>query len=188
MKTIKLSTALLTIAALFFVTCGFACNRSNSNNDNRPPDPPISRAQAILFAKDIASGLRSALPVVTNLKPAAGEVLRRALPIADQVIAAIERSDPASTRDLLNQLIPLTEQVIEQFTDNATVLGFMALADIGIHFLINHSDQIFGAAATATKAGKRAMSSTAADAVTTYAQRPAWGCEYHPEKCKQLER
>jgi hypothetical protein len=176
--------SLLLTATLCFVSLGFACNKSS--NDNRPPQP-ISREQGIAFAKDIAAGLRAAQPLVAQLKPAAGALLAQAIPIADKVIAAVEASDPNNVIDLLNQLIPIIDAVVGQFSSNVKVLTFMALADIGIHFLINHSKEIFGTVAVARtmkRAGRAARSTQPADAVTTYAERPTWGCQYHPEKCR----
>lgn len=172
--TLRCATGLLLIATLAFSGLGFdACKKG---------DGGITKEQGIAFARDIASSVRSALPLVSQLKPAAGRILEQAIPIADSVISAVERSDLNSTVSLLNQLIPIIDQTVAQFTANVKVLTLLALADIGIHFLINHADDIFGSKAVAK--ARRGANVATVDAVTQYAGRTVWGCKHVPEKCQ----
>lgn len=169
LMTPRCATTLLLAISLCFVSMGFACDQK-----------PTTKAQGIAFAKDIASGLRSAAPLITQLKPAAGAIINRAIPIADRVIAAVEASDAVTTAALLNDLLPLVNDIVGQFTGNTKVLAFVALADIGIHFLINHAPEIFGGAALQAAASQSAE----VDPLEKYAAQPIWGCAYHPKRCK----
>jgi len=168
-------TALLLITALCCVSLGWACKKSSNS------DAAVTKARAVAFAKDIASGLRSAQPLVSQLSPEAGRLLEKGIPIADKIIVAVDASDATSAAALMADLIPTVNELAAQFTGNAKVLAFIALADIGIHFLINHAAEIFGEDMARTDRSARA----AGDAIKKYAQQPIWGCQYHPEKCRQ---
>jgi len=163
--------ALALILTLVLVSLGAMCNKSGTS---------ATKEQAIAFARDIANGIQSALPIVTRLNANAGKVLATALPIANSVITAVEQGKPGQVADLLEQLIPVIDATVAQFSNNVTVLGFLALADIGIHFLINHANEIFGVKAIAKASSVNGPPS----AVAEYAGRAVWGCQYHPEKCK----
>lgn len=177
--TIRPLTALLLVAALCWVSLGVGPCKTD-------PNKPTTKEQGIAFAKDIASGLRSAQPLVAQLNPKAGELLATGIPIADQIITAVGKGDAVTVVALLNDLLPIVNQVVGQFTSNIKVLTFMALADIGIHFLINHAPEIFGTADMQQLALRANRPGDPANAIRAYAQRPAWGCQYHEEKCRQL--
>lgn len=185
----RILTALLLTAALCYVSLGWACNKQQPPCANPPcaQPPAVTKEQAIAYAKDIADGLRSAQPIIARLNPAAGKALALGLPIADDVIAAVEKGDVTKIASLLNTLIPIVDRTVAQFTNNVTALGFLALADIGIHFLINHAAEIFPGQLGPSRAAKKgAPPPPPIDVpgnIQNYAAKPVWGCQYHPEKC-----
>lgn len=166
MKRIFISLAL--VASLVFVSVGF-----DSCKNQKPED----KERNIALAKDIASSVESAVPVVTALHAGAGKLLATAVPIANNVISAVERSDFNSAVALLRELLPIINGVVAQFSNNVQVLGALALANIALHLLINRM------APKVVKAAKARRIKTGNDVIADFAAQPVWGCKYRPDLC-----
>jgi len=169
MRTLKrLFIPLLLTATLCFVSLGFACSKSEKD-------------QNVAFAKDVVNSLTDARPLIVQLRPQIAVRYDQAINSARRLVTAIENSNQTEAIGLLADLIPIVSDVAAQFTDNTKVLAILALANIGLHFLVNH---IHTAAGVAT--ARSAADSAAREVIFEFDAQPVWGCDYKPEKCKGL--
>lgn len=166
MKRFRIMTPLGLVFCLVFFSLGLQGGGCNN---------PGNKQQNVAFAKDVVNSLQSALPLVRELNPRAGEVLARGIPIAQDIVKAIEVNDSQNALQLLSALLPIINSTAAEFTGNTKVLTILAIADIAVHFLLNHQPQIAKAARAAGRKGS---------VVADYANQPVWGCQYRPDLCK----
>jgi hypothetical protein len=168
MRTLKrLFIPLLLTATLCFVSLGFACSKSEKD-------------QNVAFARDVVNSLNDARPLIVQLRPQIAARYDQAINSAGRLVTAIENSNQTEAIGLLTDLIPVVSDVAAQFTNNTKVLTVLALANIGLHFLVNHIHTAEGAATA------RRSASASRDVVFEFDAQPVWGCDYKPEKCKGL--
>lgn len=153
------------------------------------------RDQNIAWAKDISTALHRAEPHVVALKPSIAQNFARALPIADNIVEAIQKDNIENVKDLLRKLVPIFTEATAAFTDNKQVLAILALGDIGLHVLLNHipDAQIVittTAKVTPKKGGEvvtesvRAAGDDDLRVLREYRDQQVWGCAYLPKKCQ----
>lgn len=134
------------------------------------------KAEFLSYAREVRSALSDLQPLVSSIKPAAGEIVAKALPVADQVIAAIESGNVTTATELLRTLLPLVNSVTAMFTNDTNILAIAAIANIGLHFLINH----LPLPPASTKMARRVS-----DPLVQFKDEPVWGCDFHPDRCKK---
>jgi hypothetical protein len=156
---------ILTLTLVFCVSYfgfGFACKKSQHDSD-------------LAWAKDIATAFHTAEPYAVSLPPSLQAKYHKAVALADQVVETVAISDATTTAELLRDLIPIFNEVAKIFTDNKTVLDVLAIADIGLHVLLNHLPARSGIGAGATQG---------LEVLAEFQQQQIWGCAYHPELCQ----
>lgn len=175
MIRIKPLTALLLCALLVFTTAGFdAC-------DEKP-----SKEKFLAYAKDINHAFITFGPIIAQDRPALKAKWDIGTGITERVIAAVEASDKTEVVALIADLIPLVNEVAAEFTNNRTALIILAGADIGLHFFVNHYSRDEVAKASSKKGSSRVATSDPM-VIEEFRQRRAWGCDYKPERCKDLK-
>jgi hypothetical protein len=141
------------------------------------------RDKALAYAADIADAFRESAPLITQLAPDFAERFNKGVAISAGIIVAVKASQANTVITLLRDLVPIAEQTFARFSSNTQVLTVFALADIGIHFLINHFTGAGGALIIAEGAREDPARAQAAPVVQRYQKRVIWGCQYQPKAC-----
>lgn len=141
-KSLRQLTILVIVAVLAYGTMGVSCNRA-------------------ALCDDVVTGFQLAATQFPN----------------DKIFAELSKDGHAicdAVRAGKNDIVPgLLRAFVPRFDDFVAKHGQskgLALADIGIHILLNHFPPTVGNMSDA--------------ALSDYASKPVWGCSYYPEKCK----
>lgn len=174
MRQIKLTTALVLVAALSFVSFGFkGCSQSEKDRN-------------VAFARDIAGAFGAACPLVAKRLPALKGRCEQAKTDAEALIGAVAASDQASIIGLLHSVLPAFSEIVIQSNGDDSLLDGLALAQIGLNFFVNHF--LSGAVALEGRASRQAGSAAPADddpgtVIRRFKALPQFGCRLKPEKC-----
>jgi len=142
-----------------------------------------SKDQLLASAQDILDVVTNAslIKALQVLSPGAVARLAGLVPVAKDLIAAIKSGDTSNALALINTIFPVIEEVAAIIVGaNPQVAAILAIANIALHFIINH-----------VKAGVPQVASMASSAAVSqaldYGSRTAWGCQYHPKdkRCTQ---
>jgi hypothetical protein len=144
-------------AALVEVASGFAC----------------SKADLTATAKDVLDSLKSAQPYITQLLPAKAAVFAALVEEAGKLVTAVASSNKQDALNLLADITPVFTEIASDLHGNSTVLAILAVADIGLHFLVNHI-QVPTNGRLSARMGR----------IAAFKAQRSWGCDYHPEKCR----
>lgn len=133
-----------------------------------------SKDQLVASAQDVLDvvqdkALMAALQLVSP--ELVGKVLASE-PTAKNLLAWIKAGDFTNAIAAVNSLFPLIDEIAAQFHASPKALGIVAVANIALHFIINHVQA--NASGSATRANSRAVQTAAA-----YGAQPVWGCDYH---------
>ncbi len=130
-------------------------------------------------ANDVLFSLNAAQPLITQFLPSAGPKITQGIAIATKLKEAIAASNSAGALALLQELIPTFQAIvtddIPQIHDpnvRTSIMTALALADIGLHFLVTH---------VKTNA-PAAMASPQGDPLSKFASEPVWGNAYKTKK------
>lgn len=165
----RLLLSLTLIAALTFMSVGFTgggCTKEQKQNFDS-------------YAKDVADALVQSQPLVDQLLTAKGrkdlaDKYDKIVPSGAKLVAAIAASNKTDALAIASDIFPVVEEVVGALSGNTTVQVGLALANIGLHFLLNH----LPASATASLGPAKAKQ------IATFRRAPVWGCKYRPDKCK----
>jgi hypothetical protein len=157
---IRLLTSFLLATCLIYASLGFAC----------------SKAQLTSTAKDVLGALKDAQPFIAQLLPGKAAAFAALIPEAERLVAAVQNSDKATALALVADIGPTLSQIAADLHANANVMAILAVANIGLHFLVNHLPATVGKGASASPVMARAMQ---------FKQEAVWGCRYRPDKCGQ---
>lgn len=149
---------------------------------------PLTAAQC---SKDqLAASAQDVLDVVNNpalqgyLRTLAPGVLPKFLaliPAATNLVTAIKNGDTSNALALVNTIFPVIEEVAASaLSSNPTAMALLGVADIGLHFIINH---VKASAPTAVRASRSVQ------VASDYGNKPVWGCQYHPKdkRCASMK-
>ena len=126
-----------------------------------------TKGQMVAAAKDVASALHDAQPFITQLVPGKAARFAQAVGEAEKLVTAIEASDKTTAASLIADIFPAIDEVASDLGANTKVLAILAIANISLHFLVNHLPQskMLAVAGGATYAK-----------LAAFKQRPVWRC------------
>lgn len=140
--------------------------------------PTCSKDQLTASAKDVLSALKDASPQIAQLLPGKAAAFAALIPKAEALVDAISKSDKTTALGLISDLGPSISQFAADLGGNQTVLAILAIANIALHFIVNHI------AAVAPPA--RARQSPQMRMVIEFKNEETWGCKYVTDKrCTQ---
>ena len=135
-----------------------------------------SKASLLSNATDVLSSLQAAQPLINQLVPSASPKIAQAVSIATKLKDAIAANDSKSAAALLIGLIPTFSSIVNEdinaltAAQKTTILAALALADIGLHYLVNHLQT-----SMPTAAGPKSP-------VTIFSGEEVWGLKYKTKK------
>lgn len=103
-----------------------------------------SKSNLLSNASDVLSSLQSAQPLINQLIPRATPRISQAISIATKLRDAVARSDSITGVTLLTDLVPTFSQIVNvdinslTASQKTTILAALAVADIGLHFLVRN--------------------------------------------------
>jgi hypothetical protein len=172
MKPLTRKREIVTLAlviCLCFSALGFkACSQSQQQKN-------------IAWAKDVVSSLRAGRPYLAVIKPELLADYDKAINLGDSALLAVQAGNAQGAIELITELLPIFSAAAAAFTNNSTALAALALADIGLHFLLNHLPRTIIIAAKQRTGAARV---NGVDPITAFEQEQVWGCAYLPDKCK----
>lgn len=137
---------------------------------------PIVTGAAMCSKDQLVASAQDVLDVVTSpevlaaLPAGAAAKLRSIEPTARSLVAAIKAGDTSTAIGLVNTIFPIVNEIAAVLHASQKALGIVALANIALHFIINHVKDALPARAALTPEMVQALS---------YGNDPAWGCDYH---------
>lgn len=147
---------LILISAVLFSSLAF-----NGSCGKAPPPPPCTvppcasptptpdkKAEALAKARSLNNAIRNVARIVTSIKPALGSILVKATNASDQIITAITNDNATSIPKLLADIFPVIDQVAAEFSNDKTVLIFLALADVALSYFTDQFTLAVGAQVT----------------------------------------
>lgn len=137
--------------------------------------PRCNRSEALARADDILISLRAAQPLIAELLPRSTTEINQAVTIAEKLKAAVAQSDAASTLQLLSDLVPVFQQIVEQDVpqihsteSRVKILAALALADVSLHFLARQFVQ-------ADASGAMRVAGKTSDTLRVFNRQAVWG-------------
>jgi len=142
-----------------------------------------SQDQLVASAKDVLDVLKSSSVqnALSTLAPGVlGEVLA-AVPTAERLVELIRNSDFTNATAIINSLFPLIDEIADAVKASPKVLAFVALANIALHFIINHVK----ASAPASMIVQNQQMQRAIE----LGDKPVWGCNLRKDKrCAEMAK
>jgi hypothetical protein len=139
-----------------------------------------SKDQLVASAEDVLDVVTSTelMKALQAISPPGLAKLESLVPTARDLLSAIKNGDTSSALALINTIFPVIEEIAALLVGvNPAALGILALANIGLHFIINH---------TKSSAPKMARAVPAVRQALEYGAQPMWGCQYvQDERCTQ---
>ncbi len=136
-----------------------------------------SKESLLSNAGDVLSSLQSAQPLINQLLPNSAGKIAQAISIATKLKEGIAAGNSASAVTLLSDLIPTFQSIVNQdingltASQKTTILAALAVADIGLHFLVRNLQKNLP-----PQAGPKAQAMAAFDA------EEVWGNKYKTKK------
>lgn len=152
---------LVVTASLILGTTAFACKK----------------AVLVAFAEDAFVSLKQAQPYITTLLPQKAEQWAKVVASAEKLVAAVKASDKVTAVALLADITPTVQEIVGDLGGNVTVLTILAVADIALHFLVNHislDPVVVGANPKLVK-------------LVGFKNAEVWGCKYRPDYHPELK-
>jgi hypothetical protein len=135
-----------------------------------------NKASVTSAASDVLNSLRDAQPLIERLLPKASGDINEAVTIASKITDAIKVSDSTTAATLLQDLIPVFQNIVNNdlkqlsVAQQTEILTVLALANIGLHFLIDHLQN--NAPSLMANTGVKAK------ALAAFAKEDVWGLRY----------
>lgn len=140
-----------------------------------------SKSQLVASAEDVLSVVtdQTLINALKTLSPPALARLESLVPAARNLITAIKNGDTTNALALVNTIFPVIEEVVSLAVGlSPAAMAILAIANIALHFIMNHAQ---------TAVPKTARQSPAMRQASEYGSQPAWGCRYHQtdKRCTQ---
>jgi len=139
-----------------------------------------SKDQLTASAQDVLAVVtdRNLMLALQTISPAALQKLEAAAPLARDLVAAIKNGDTSTALGTVNTIFPIIDEVADALDANPKLKAILALANIALHFIINHAQTSTPTIARSRPTVRRAIE---------YGNRPVWGCELRQDKrCAEL--
>lgn len=135
----------------------------------------ISKDQLVASGKDVLDVVqdKAVIAALQAVSPEAVAKLLASVPTATNLLAWIKTGDFTNAIAAVNSLFPMIDEIAALLHASPKVLGIVALANIALHFIINHVQ------ANAQSVVRASSSSRAVQTALSYAAQPTWGCDYH---------
>lgn len=140
-----------------------------------------SKSLLIASAEDVLTVVTdpNLIKALQVLSPGGVARLASLVPVAKDLIAAIKNGDTSNALALVNAIFPVIEEIAAIIVGvNPIATAILAVANIGLHFIINHVQ---------AKVPTMARMSPAVRQALDYGAQAAWGCQYHAKdkRCTQ---
>lgn len=137
-----------------------------------------SKDQLVAAGEDVLSvvndqALQNALKAISST--ALSRLLTLVGPATD-LVAALKGGVTTNALALVNTIFPVIEEIVQLVSSDPTIMKYLALGNIALHFIINHAKDT-----TAAKAARKTGARSVSDAMSVDAQ-PVWGCQYRQDK------
>lgn len=143
-----------------------------------------SKDQLAASAADVLSVLTDStlIKALQTLSPPLLAKIETLVPTAKDLITAIKNGDTSTALAAVNTIFPVIEEAFALFSGgNPAVLAVLALANIALHFIINHVKT------TKTARAARAAGVHSVTVALDYEAQPTWGCNIRKDKrCEAL--
>jgi hypothetical protein len=139
-----------------------------------------SKDQLLAAAKDVLTVVedRQVQDALRTLSPAALAKLLSIVPTARNLVEAIRNGDTSSALALVNTIFPVIDEIADALNAKPQIKAVLALANIALHFIINHTQSTAPAIIAATPEAQRAIE---------LGNKPVWGCNLRSDKrCAEL--
>lgn len=161
-----------TVATLSIVAVVPAVTQTSCNKD-----------QLVSAANDVLSVVTdpTLIKALQTLSPPVLAQIEALVPTAKNLITAIKNGDTTNALALVNTIFPVIETAFGVLSaGNPAVLAVLALANIALHFIVNHVQ---------SNVPKIAKTSAAVRVAQDFGSKPVWGCNYRSDnRCKALQR
>lgn len=133
-----------------------------------------SKDQLTAAAKDVLSVVenKQLQDALRTLSPSALTKLLAIVPTARNLVEAIRNGDTSNALALVNTIFPVIDEIADVLDASPQVKAILALANIALHFIINHTQT------TTTGLSASPEAQRAAD----FGSRPVWGCTLRTDK------
>jgi hypothetical protein len=139
-----------------------------------------SKNDLATYASDVTFSLRAAQPLINQFLPKASSQIAQGLDIAEKLKDAIVSSQSTTAVGYMEDLIPIFQAIVRdnipQIHDpnvRTQIMAALALADIGLHFLVNHLQK--------NSSGAEMMAQSK-HSIAEFAKEPVWGKAYRASK------
>lgn len=134
--------------------------------------PSCSKNQLVASANDVLNVVtdRALNDALAKISPFAVAKLAKIIPSARELVDAVKNGDTSNAVSLVNTIFPVIDDIASTLGANDQVMAILAIANISLHFLLNHLPS------TAIKAAK-AKGSTVAVSAENFKNERAWGCD-----------
>jgi hypothetical protein len=133
-----------------------------------------SKSQLVAAGEDVLSAVtdQALMNALQTVSPAALQRLEALVPFAKDLVTALKNGATSTALGLVNTIFPVISEIVASLNNDPQIAGFLALGNIALHFIINHT-QNTAAATTARKMGVPAARKAADNGAL-----PIWGCQY----------
>jgi hypothetical protein len=139
-----------------------------------------SKSQLEASANDVLSVVTNAelINALQVISPGAVAQLAKLVPEARALILAIQNGNTTNAAQIIATIFPVIEQIAAVIINLSSAgMAILAIANIALHFLLNHLPASPVMMATSPTFRK----------LTDYKNQRAWGCDFHAKdrRCKQ---
>jgi len=133
-----------------------------------------SKSQLVAAGEDVLSAVTDQA-LINALRAISSDALAKLealVPDAQKLVAALKNGDTSSALALVNTIFPVIEDIVASVSNDPKIAGFLALGNLALHFILNHTKST-AAAVAARKAGVSAV-----QVADDNGAQPVWGCQY----------
>lgn len=133
--------------------------------------------QLVAAAQDVVDVVtnKELLTALQTISPPLLRKLEAITPSAKELITAIRNGDTSNALALVNTIFPVIDEVAASLGANQKMMAILALANIGLHFIINHVQTTAPAAASAAALPD-------AQTAINFGNQRVWGCDFKKDK------
>lgn len=145
-----------------------------------------SKDQLVASAEDVLSVVTDKVvnDALAAISPFALAKLAKIIPSARDLVAAVKNSDSSLAAGLVADIFPVISEIAVLLSASPVAMGVLALANVGLHFLLNHLPS--GSQAKSPKV-RGSVSTETVDSLQTFKSERVWGCDFLPKdkRCTQ---
>lgn len=140
-----------------------------------------SKDQLVSAGEDVLSVVTDTalMNALRSISPAALQKLEALVPDAQKLVTALKNGDTTNALALVNTIFPVISEIVSSVNGDPKIAGFLALANIALHFIINHTSNTKPAVAA------RKLGMPGAQKATDNGAQKIWGCGYDAKNKRQ---